>query len=265
MSTNLHHHAGFAISTLLGFVLTLAANSSASAKSDESKEEKKLAIGIVIKVEKDKIVLRKAGKEGEEVFPLDKAPSFQFVGFKGLGQSPDAPQPGFGMKANVTKDGSIKSALFAPPIPELKKIPDRHKRTPAELFQIADENKNGQVDYVEYATWIFQSYKHLPDRYKSKLDKNGDDVMDPQEFTDSLDGLAWWTISRKSAEEWVTSADKDKSGGLNLEEAKTVTGGAHGKHDKVFAKLDRDKSGELSSAELQPYLESIISKKDAEE
>lgn len=265
MNTDHHHQAGFALCVFLTSILTLAAGASASAKSDESEDDKKLAIGIVAKVDKDKIVLRKEGKEGEVEFPFEKDPVFHFVGFKGIGQSPETPQPGFGMKANVTKDGRIKSALFSPPMPHLKKIPDRHKRTPTELFQIADQNKDGRVDYVEYATWIFQSYKHLPDRYKSKLDKNGDDVLDLEEFIDSLNELAWWKISRMSADEWVKRADKDKSGGLNLEEAKTVTGGAHGKHEKVFAKLDRDKSGELSSAELQPYLESIISKKDADE
>ncbi len=250
---------------LLGFTLSLAASVPASAKPDESKEDKKLAIGIVAKVDKDRIVIRKEGKEGEEEFPLDKEPSFHFVGFKGIGQAPEAPQVGYGIKANVAQDGTIKSVLFAPQIPPLKKIPDRHKLSPEELFKIADQNKDGKVDYVEYATWIFQSYKHLPDRYKTKLDKNGDDVLDPQEFTESLDELAWWVISRKTAAEWVAAGDKDKSGGLNLEEAKTVTHGAHGKHDKVFAKLDRDKSGELSPTELQPYLDATISKKDSEE
>lgn len=262
---NTHQQNRSVVCTFLGLALALAAGGSASAKSEASKEDKKLAIGIVTKIEKDKITLRKEGKDAEEVFPLDKEPSFSFVGFKGIGQAPEAPQPGFSIKANAAKDGTIKSALFSPPIPPLKKIPDRHKKSPEELFQIANVNKNSTVDFVEYATWIFQSYKHLPDRYKGKLDTNGDDVLDPKEFTESLNELSWWTISRKTADEWVQSADKDKSGGLNLEEAKEVTGGAHGKHDQVFKKLDRDKSGELSAAEVQPFLDSTISKKDGDE
>lgn len=37
-----------------------------------------------------------------------------------------------------------------------------------------------------------------------------------------------------------------------------MIGTAHGKLDQVFARLDRDKSGGVSLAELRPYLDAAI-------
>lgn len=133
-----------------------------------------------------------------------------------------------------------------------------HTLSAEELFKATDLNKNGQLDYVEYATRIFQSYKHLPDRFRSKMDTDKNDVLNLPEFTATLDNLDWWRLSRKSAEEWLNTADKDKNGQLEPEEAKTVTGTAHGKFDKLFEKLDKDKSGGLSASELQRHLDSEI-------
>ena len=70
--------------------------------------------------------------------------------------------------------------------------------------------------------------------------------------------LGWWRLSRKTPETWLKEADRNKSGELDLEELRGVIGSAHGKLDKVFAKLDKDRSGGISVGELTPYLNAEI-------
>ena len=226
---------------------------------DAEKDDKDLGIGTVAKIDKDRITLQ--GKESTEegrTMLLSKGCKLQFVGFKGLGQTVTAPQQGHGIKARVAEDGStINSAVFTPPVPHIIQIPGKEKLSPEELLKAADQNKNGFVDYVEYSTWIFQSSKHLPDRWQ-KLDKNDDDTLDLPEFTESLNELGWWRTTRKTAADWVRDADKDKSGELNPEETRSVTGSAHGKFDQLFTKLDKDKSGGITASELQPFLDSAL-------
>lgn len=237
--------------------LHLLVSDSRVLSAEQSGGGKVLVIGQVVSFENDRLVVRE-GKGTERALRLTGESGIRFVGFRGIGQPADSPQPGFGVKATVGDGDVVKGVLFTPPIPPLDEIPDKHKLTTSELFHIADQNMNGRVDYVEYSARIFQSYKHLPDRFPKRLDADGDDTLDLQEFTDSLALLDWWRLSRMSADEWVRSADKDNSGELNHEEARTVTGGAHGKFDKLFDRLDRDHSGGISTTELEPFLESNI-------
>lgn len=231
------------------------------ARAADEKPEKNLQMGVVVKLDDESLTVRASKSEGpERKLRITKETKFSFVGFKGLGQNVDKPAVGFAVKAHLGKDDVALSILFSPDFPPLKPITNRHKLTANELFAACDQNKDGRIDYVEYATNIFQSYKHLPDRWqnKSKLDSNGDDTLDLKEFTNSLNELAWWRLSRKTPQEWHREADKDKSGELNIEELKSVIGSAHGKIDQVFKKLDKDKSGGISVSELQPYLEAEI-------
>lgn len=240
--------------------LNLALTVSPAVCAEESEAgEKILLMGIVAKVEEGSLLIRKAkaGKE-EQRIGLTADTRFGFVGFQGMGKPADKPTAGFAVKANLAPDNTAKFLLFSPDFPPLQEIPNKHKLTAAELFQKTDQNQDGKVDYLEYASKIFQSYKHLPDRYQSKFDTNGDDTLDLQEFTTSLDRLDWWRLSRKSAEEWVHWADKDKSGQLENEEAKTFIHAGHGDVNKLLAKLDRDKSGGISVSELETYLEANI-------
>lgn len=41
-----------------------------------------------------------------------------------------------------------------------------------------------------------------------------DDILDLQEFADSLELLEWWQLSRKTMEEWVKTFDKNTNGQL---------------------------------------------------
>jgi Ca2+-binding EF-hand superfamily protein len=174
----------------------------------------------------------------------------------------DKPGVGFALKANIAEDNTARSILFTPNFPPYNGVPDKHKLSAEELFKACDHNKDGRVDYVEYASCIYQSYKHLPDKFHKKFDSNGDDTLDLKEFTASLDALEWWSLSRKTPKEWLIFADKNKSGQLEKDEAKEVIGSAHGKFDQVFGKLDRDKSGGISELELEKFLtEAITGKK----
>ena len=50
----------------------------------------------------------------------------------------------------------------------------RQTMTPAELYQMADSNGDGELSYVEYATAIYRSPKHGPVGFnKSDKDKSG--------------------------------------------------------------------------------------------
>lgn len=258
----------------LAWTLTLATmlpTSFVQAKdADLEKDDKDLAIGVIGSIEGDIITVRSPENKdnlNSRSLRLTKDSKIQYVGFKGSGQTADSPKVGYGVKAGVAQGDLIKGMILTPPIPTLEQIPDKQKLTAEELFKATDQNKNGQVDYVEYSNWIFQSYKHLPDRWGAKFDHNHDDILDLQEFTDSLTELPWWRTTRKTAAEWVREADKDKSGELNMEETKSVTGSAHGKFDQLFGKLDMDKSGSISVSELQPFLDSALrgKKRDRQE
>lgn len=241
-----------------------------SKDAETEKDDKDLAIGVIGSIEGDSITVQSPeskDSKNSRTLRLTKDSKIQYVGFKGSGQTADSPKVGYGVKAGVAQGDIIKGMILTPPIPALKQIPDKQKLTAEQLFKATDQNQNGQVDYVEYSNWIFQSYKHLPDRWGAKLDHNHDDILDLPEFTDSLAELPWWRTTRKTAAEWVSEADKDKSGELNMEETKSVTGSAHGKFEQLFTKLDNDKSGGISVSELQPFLDSALrgKKRDRQE
>lgn len=233
----------------------------AIARAADEKPEKNLQMGVVVKLDENNLTLRTYKNDGlERKVRITERTKFSFVGFKGLGQNVGKPAAGFGVKAHLGQDDVADSVLLSPDYPPLKPIPNRHKLSAEELFNACDQNKDGRIDYVEYATSIFQSSKHLPDRWqnKSKMDTNGDDTLDLKEFSQSLNELAWWRLSRHTPEAWLQGADQDKTGELNIEELKSVIGSAHGKLDQVFKKLDKNKSGGISVSELTPHLEAEI-------
>lgn len=251
------HYA--ALLAVFGSILLCPAAFGAGVEDDE-KESKDLAIGTVVRIE-GKVIVFKTGKGEERSLTLIGEKWGSYVGFKGIGQTVTAPQVGFGIKANIAKGDTIKGALFSPALPSFEPIPGKHTLTAKQLFDITDKNANGEVDYLEYAARIFQSQKHLPDRYAEKFDLDKNDTMNLEEFTVSLDRLDWWRVSRKSLDEWMASTDKNRDGTLDSEEAKGVVIGSHGNYDTLFKRFDRDKSGGLSASELQKYLDSVINGK----
>lgn len=95
------------------------------------------------------------------------------------------------IKANVTSDNAASSILFSPDRPPLEEIPGKHILTMEQLFQAADLHGNGEINYLKYAGNVFQSYKHLPDRFQKKLDSNGDDTLNREEFSAAVELLEW--------------------------------------------------------------------------
>ena len=169
------------------------------------------------------------------------------------------PVAGYGVKAKVEKDGSIKSILFTQPIGKMVPLGERRlMMSERELFEKIDEDRNGMVSYVEFARSIYHSPKHGPDGFR-KYDRDGDGGLNQEEFNRSLSTVAWWKFSRKQPADWIANADEDDNGKLTLDEFKAIcTSGNH--IDNVFRRTDKDKSGDLSGTEVTAYIESITKK-----
>ncbi|MCB1275203.1 hypothetical protein [Prosthecobacter sp.] len=239
--------------SLAPIVALLTLSTTVRAATDD--DEKDLAIGEIVRVEGNGMVVGKKGEERTIQFPKDV--KVAFVGFKGIGQPTDTPKAGYGIRAAISGGDTVKTATIVPAVPPLEQIPDKHKRTAAELFKVTDENQNGAVDYVEYSHRIEQSFKHMPANFP-RMDKDGDDVLNLEEFTASLDHLDWWVFSRKPAEEWVRIADIDKSGEIEEKELGEIIFGHHTDFAKNIRELDLDKSGGLSAVEFQGYMDRKI-------
>ena len=165
---------------------------------------------------------------------------------------------GFFFRAGVDSKGQCSQLWVTLPIPEetLKPSAKMLTMTPAELHKMADSNDDGELSYVEYATSIYRSPKHGPVGFmKSDKDKSG--TLSLKEFEPKLVGIKWYRISRKTAAEWHAEADSDSDGVLSKQEFVTVLGTtAH--LETRFKQTDKDRSGDLSLAELVGYIDSIL-------
>ena len=128
--------------------------------------------------------------------------------------------------------------------------------TAAELHKMADRNGDGEVSYVEYATAIYRSPKHGPVGF-GKADRNKSGTLNLKEFTSKLEGIKWYRISRKTPAEWHAEADANSDGVLSKKEFVTFLGStAH--LDTFFKRADKDRSGDLSVADLAGFIDSIL-------
>lgn len=169
------------------------------------------------------------------------------------------PVLGYGVKAKVEKDGSIKSILFTQPIGKLVPLGERRLlMSERELLKKIDVDQNGKVSYVEFARSIDDSPKHGPDGFR-KNDKDSDGGLNQKEFNRMLSAVVWWKLSRKTSADWISNADKDENGKLTLDEFKMIcTSGNH--IGNIFHRSDKDKSGDLSGKEVTFYIKSITHK-----
>lgn len=199
-------------------------------------------------------------QSGELLRKLVLGPKSQihYVGMQD--QNDHHPVPGYGVKAKVGKDGSIKSILFTHPIGKKVRLGERRlTMSERDLFEKVDVDRNGKVSYAEFAQSIYDSPKHGPDGFR-KNDKDGDGGLNQEEFKRSLITVAWWELSRKTPADWMTTADLDNNRKLTLEEFKTICSG--GNHiDNVFRRTDKDNSGDLSHNEVTAYIESVTAEK----
>ena len=167
-------------------------------------------------------------------------------------------QPGFFVRAGVDSEGQCHQLWVTLPIPEegLKPSAEMLTMTPAELYQLADSNGDGELSYVEYATAIYRSPKHGPVGF-TKFDKDKSGTLNLQEFAAKLEDIKWWRISRKTPAEWHADADANSDGVLSKQEFVTFLGStAH--IDIFFKRADKDRSGDLSIADLAGFIDSIL-------
>ena len=121
---------------------------------------------------------------------------------------------------------------------------------------MADDNGDGELSYVEYATAIYRSPKHGPVGFnKSDRDKSG--TLNLKEFSKKLEGIKWYRISRKTPAQWHAQSDANSDGVLSKQEFVTFLGStAH--LDAFLKKTDKDRSGDISVEELAGFIDSIL-------
>ena len=121
---------------------------------------------------------------------------------------------------------------------------------------MADSNGDGELSYVEYATAIYRSPKHGPVGF-NKSDKNKSGTLNLKEFETKLETIKWYRISRKTPAEWHAEFDANSDGALNKQEFVAFLGSsAH--IDTFLKRADKDKSGGISVEELAGFIKTIL-------
>ena len=209
--------------------------------------------GVVESVDGNKITVNYRRKSRS--FTLNNQATINYVGF--LKEKKEI-KPGCVIRAGVDSNGRCNQLWVTLPIPDedLKPSEKMLTMTPAELYQMADINGDGELSYVEYATAIYRSPKHGPVGFnKSDKDKSG--TLSLKEFSAKLEDIKWWKISRKTPAEWHAEYDADSNGVLNKQEFIAFLGStAH--IDTFLKRADKDHSGDISAVELSSFIDSIL-------
>jgi len=225
------------------------------ASSESSAQEKKGEIlhGVIEAVDGKNVTVnhRRKGR----TFTLHDKAKIHYVSF--LKAKKEIKQ-GFFVRAGVDSKGQCNQLWVTLPIPEenLKPSTTMLTMTPAELHKMADSNGDGELSYVEYATAIYRSPKHGPVGF-GKADKDKSGTLSLKEFAPKLEGIKWYRISRKTPAQWHAEADANSDGVLSKQEFVTFLGStAH--LDTFFKQADKDRSGDLSVADLASFIDSIL-------
>ena len=233
---------------LIAFFLTLASSDSVAQKA-----KAETLSGVVESVDGKKITVNHRRKS--RTFTLHDRLKINYVSFL---KAKKEIKPGFFIRAGVNSAGQCNQLWVTLPIPEenLKPSAKMLTMTPAELLKMADDNGDGELSYVEYATAIYRSPKHGPVGFnKSDRDKSG--TLNLKEFSKKLEGIKWYRISRKTPAQWHAEADANSDGVLSKQEFVTFLGStAH--LDTFFKRADKDRSGDLSVADLAGFIDSIL-------
>ncbi len=233
---------------LIAFFLTLASSDSVAQKA-----KAETLSGVVESVDGKKITVNHRRKS--RTFTLHDKLKINYVSFL---KAKKEIKPGFFIRAGVDSAGQCNQLWVTLPIPEenLKPSAKMLTMTPAELLKMADDNGDGELSYVEYATAIYRSPKHGPVGFnKSDRDKSG--TLNLKEFSKKLEGIKWYRISRKTPAQWHAEADANSDGVLSKQEFVTFLGStAH--LDTFFKRADKDRSGDLSVADLAGFIDSIL-------
>jgi Ca2+-binding EF-hand superfamily protein len=240
--------------TNLSFILVAICLTFASSDSVAQETKAETLSGVVESVDGNKITVNHRRKS--RTFTLHDKAKINYVSFL---KAKKEIKPGFFIRAGVDSDGQCNQLWVTLPIPEAKLKPSAEMltMTPTELHKMADSDGDGELSYVEYATAIYRSPKHGPVGFnKSDRDKSG--TLNLKEFEHKLEeGIKWWKISRKTPAEWHAEADANSDGVLSKQEFVTFLGStAH--LDTFFKRADKDRSGDLSVADLASFIDSIL-------
>jgi len=233
---------------LVAFCLILAA-------SEVAAQEKKGEIlsGIVEAVDGNDVTVNHRRKS--KTFTIHDKTNIAYVSFL---DAVKEIKPGFVTRAHVDDKGRCNQLWVTLPIPKEKLKPSAEmlKMTAAELHKMADTNSDGEVSYVEYATAIYRSPKHGPIGF-GKSDRNKSGTLNLKEFESRLKNIKWYRISRKTPAQWHAEFDANSDGALNKEEFIAFLGSTA--HIETFLKrADKDKSGGISVEELAGFIKTIL-------
>ena len=232
----------------------------AQSKSNSKGPDSPVVVGTLTAVDDSgrRFEILQTGKHRRRLY-ADARTKIDYVGFPDKARH--QPTPGYGVKASSEKDGRLKSLLFTPAVAGQQPLgPEKLTMTVAELFTRTDRDRDDRVGYVEFSQSIHASPKHGPEMFR-KVDSNADGELTLKEFSHALDGVAWWTLSRRTPAAWIAHADRDRDGHLNLKEfAAICTSGNH--VENIFRRCDLDKSGDLSRQETTAYIRGVTHGKE---
>ena len=218
----------------------------------------KVNVGWVTDVKNKTVTVKVTKDYMTGSFTFDDKTKMFFPGFKGIGQTPQGPAVGMGVKYRTDKNGRATVLMMAPPLKPAKPIANFHQKPLDLLFKTADENQDNQIDIVEYSIYFRgsgkRSPKHFPAVFCGKYDQDKDEKLSFEEFKTVIMNLPAYKQKLNSPEEWMKLADKNKDGEIDVKEF-TTTIPAVGHTEKVVPRHDKDKSGGLSLEELKSWLE----------
>ena len=240
--------------TNLTLILVTLCLSFAAIDAAAAQEKKGATLhGFVESVDGQKITVNYRRKS--RVFTINDETKIHFVSFL---DAKKEIKPGFVIRAGVDSKGHCSQLWVTLPIPleTLQPSAKMLTMTPAELHEMADTNGDGELSYVEYATAVYRSAKHGPVGFgKSDRDKSG--TLNLKEFTPKLDGIKWYRMSRKTPAQWHAEVDANSDGVLSKQEFVTFLGTtAH--LDTRVKQADKDKSGGISVEELAGFIDTIL-------
>jgi len=239
--------------TNLSFILVAICLTFASSDSVAQENKGETLHGVIESVDGNKITVTYRRKI--RTFTIHDKTKINYVSFLKAKKEIKA---GFFFRAGVDSKGQCNQLWVTLPIPKenLKPSANMLTMTPAELHKMADSNGDGELSYVEYATAIYRSPKHGPVGF-GKADKDKSGTLNLKEFAPKLEAIKWWRISRKTPAEWHAEADANSDGVLSKQEFVTFLGStAH--LDTFFKRADKDRSGDLSVADLAGFIDTIL-------
>ena len=242
----------FTLTLSMAFITNLVTVNAAE-KVKKSSE----VVANILEVHDDHLLVETSkGKKGNKKILLDENSEIIYVGFDGQKEEMNKACT---IRASVQGD-IVKKMYLTPPIEKqfLDPTPEMLKMTMSELFQLADINKNGRICYVELTEKIkAHAPKHGATNFHKKLDLDKSGALNEQEFELAVVNSLWWRMSRKSPEEMFKNADKDNNQILSKEEFE-VFRDVKAHLNALFSRADKDKSGGVDFNEAKIHVNELI-------